>query len=90
MNSDYMVNKVHKAVYEAENQEQRDKRKSTLASVYLNRHKSFKDPIWVDLYKDWLTCGGEKLGLEKLKTYAVYHFRGIGGSRDIRGGYSTK
>lgn len=53
--------------------------REVLAKIYLNRKKSFDNPIWVDIYKDWLLCTdkslqGEGYDLPKLKTKAVYYF----------------
>ena len=90
MKNDYLRTKVHKAVYEADNQEQRDQRKQCLAKIYLNRHKSFQDAIWVDLYRDWLVSGGEELALSDLRTYAVFNYRNSEGQRSSTEGYATK
>ena len=90
MKHDYLRTKVHKALYEADNQDQRDQRKLCLAKIYLNRHKSFLDEVWVDLYKDWLVLGGEELALSDLRTYAVFNYRNSEGQRNCSEGYATK
>ena len=59
-----------------------DKPREVLAKIYLNRKKSYEDPIWVELYKDWILCTdkslqGEGYELGKLKTKAAYYFEKI-------------
>ena len=90
MQTEYLRTRVHKAIYEADNQEQRDSRKQCLAEVFLNRHKSYSDPIWVDLYKKWLLAGGEKIELQQLKTYAAFNYKNMQGRRSSENVYETK
>ena len=90
MNGDYLKNKVHKAIYEADSYEESQARKQVLAKAYLNRHKPFTEEIWVDLYKDWILSGGEKFGLKQLRTYAAYNYRPLERRKNIKGGYANK
>lgn len=56
--------------------------KTVLAKIYLNRKKSYQDPIWIEIYKDWLLNTDESLQgsgyeLTKLKAKACYYFEKI-------------
>ena len=58
------------------------KQREVLAKIYINRRKSFDNPIWVDIYKEWLLCTDESLqgdgyDLPKLKAKAAYYYEKI-------------
>ena len=61
--------------------------REVLAKIYLNRKKSFTDPIWIDIYAEWLRCTdetlqGEGYDLPKLKAKAAYYYEKIANKGD--------
>jgi len=89
MKTEYFSDKVHKALFASGDVETIDKRKNVFARAYLARQKDWSDPVWVGIYKDWLTSGGDDIGLKALRTLAVYDYAPPKGSRELQG-YSIK
>ena len=75
MKDTYLSDKVHKALYGAGDYAISDKRKNVFARAYIARLKDWDAPEWTTIYKDWLLSGGDDIGLDKLRAYALYNYK---------------
>jgi len=57
-----------------------DEARTLMAKVYLMRHKSYADPAWIDVYKDWIKATDGRFkdgGINKMIALSKFFYEKI-------------